>query len=102
MAKRKWRAFTKEFKAETGGSSGTAGSPSGRSRGSSISRRPRSGTGCARPRSMPSQDLQALRSQGLQARRSANFKKVSLLVSDAEMACKAGESGVAADKAAAP
>jgi hypothetical protein len=32
---------------------------------------------------------------------SANFKKVSLLVSDAEMACKAGESGMAADKAEA-
>jgi hypothetical protein len=32
---------------------------------------------------------------------SANFKKASLLVSDAETACKAGESGVAADKAEA-
>jgi hypothetical protein len=32
---------------------------------------------------------------------SANFKKASLLVSDAETACKAGEPGVAADKAEA-
>jgi hypothetical protein len=32
---------------------------------------------------------------------SATFKKASLLVSDAETACKAGESGVAADKAEA-
>jgi hypothetical protein len=31
---------------------------------------------------------------------SANFKKASLLVSDAETACKAGESGVAAAEAA--
>ena len=50
---------------------------------------------------MPSQELQAPRSQKLQAPRSANFKKASLLVSDAETACKAGELGVAADKAEA-
>jgi hypothetical protein len=46
-----------------------------------------------------SQELQAPRSQELQAPRSAEFKKASTLVSEAEAACKAGNSSLAADKA---
>jgi len=46
-----------------------------------------------------SQELQAPRSQELQAPRSAEFTKASTLVSEAEAACKAGNSSLAADKA---
>jgi hypothetical protein len=46
-----------------------------------------------------SQELQAPRSQELQAPRSAELKKASTLVSEAEAACKAGNSSLAADKA---
>jgi hypothetical protein len=46
-----------------------------------------------------SQELQAPRSQELQSPRSAEFKKASTLVSEAEAACKAGNSSLAADKA---
>jgi hypothetical protein len=48
-----------------------------------------------------SQDIQSPRSQDIQAPRSAEFKKASTLVSEAEAACKAGKSSVAADKAKA-
>jgi hypothetical protein len=48
-----------------------------------------------------SQDIQSPRSQDIQSPRSANFKKASTLVSEAEVACKAGKSSVAADKAKA-
>ncbi len=48
-----------------------------------------------------SQELQAPRSQELQAPRSAEFKKASTLVSEAEAACKAGNSSLATDKASA-
>ena len=47
------------------------------------------------------QDIQAPRGQDIQAPRSADFKKASALVSEAEAACKAGKSSVAADKAKA-
>jgi len=56
------------------------------------------------PRSLAgvrSQDVQSPRSQDIQSPRSANFKKASTLVSEAEVACKAGKSSVAADKAKA-
>ncbi len=46
-----------------------------------------------------SQELQAPRSQEFQAPRSAELKKASTLVSEAEAACKAGNSSLAADKA---
>ena len=46
-----------------------------------------------------SQELQAPRSQELQAPRSAEFTKASTLVSEAEAACQAGNSSLAADKA---
>src|SRR5712692_3548650 len=46
-----------------------------------------------------SQELQAPRSQEIQAPRSAEFTKASTLVSEAEAACKAGNSSLAADKA---
>jgi len=48
-----------------------------------------------------SQDIQSPRSQDIQSPRSANFQKASTLVSEAEVACKAGKSSVAADKAKA-
>jgi hypothetical protein len=48
-----------------------------------------------------SQDIQSPRSQDIQSPRSADFKKASTLVSEAEVACKAGKSSVAADKAKA-
>ena len=54
-----------------------------------------------------SQDVQAprslagVRSQDIQSPRSAAFTKASTLVSEAEVACKAGKSSVAADKAKA-
>ena len=48
-----------------------------------------------------SQDVQSPRSQDIQSPRAANFKKASTLVSEAEVACKAGKSSVAADKAKA-
>ena len=48
-----------------------------------------------------SQEVQAPRSQEVQAPRSAEFKKASTLVSEAEAACKAGNSSLAADKAKA-
>ena len=48
-----------------------------------------------------SQDIQSPRSQDIQSPRSAAFKKASTLVSEAEVACKAGKSSVAADKAKA-
>jgi hypothetical protein len=48
-----------------------------------------------------SQDIQSPRSQDIQSPRSANYKKASTLVSEAEVACKAGKSSVAADKAKA-
>jgi hypothetical protein len=48
-----------------------------------------------------SQELQAPRSQELQAPRAAEFRKASTLVSEAEAACKAGNSSLAADKAKA-
>src|SRR6267378_4505309 len=48
-----------------------------------------------------SQDIQSPRSQDIQSPRSAEFKKASTLVSEAEVACKAGKSSVAADKAKA-
>jgi len=48
-----------------------------------------------------SQEVQAPRSQEFQAPRSAEFKKASTLVSEAEAACKAGNSSLAADKAKA-
>src|SRR5260370_1353493 len=47
------------------------------------------------------QDIQSPRSQDIQSPRSADFKKASTLVSEAEVACKAGKSSVAADKAKA-
>ncbi len=47
------------------------------------------------------QDVQAPRAQDVQAPRSADFKKASGLVSEAEAACKAGNSTLAADKAKA-
>ncbi len=56
------------------------------------------------PRSLAgvrSQDIQSPRSQDIQSPRSANFQKASTLVSEAEVACKAGKSSVAADKAKA-
>src|SRR5216683_7122356 len=56
------------------------------------------------PRSLAgarSQDIQSPRSQDIQSPRSAAFKKASTLVSEAEVACKAGKSSVAADKAKA-
>src|SRR6266851_1552000 len=56
------------------------------------------------PRSLAgvrSQDIQSPRSQDIQSPRSADFKKASTLVSEAEVACKAGKSSVAADKAKA-
>jgi hypothetical protein len=48
-----------------------------------------------------SQDIQSPRSQDIQSPRSANFQKASTLVSEAEVACKAGKSSMAADKAKA-
>jgi hypothetical protein len=48
-----------------------------------------------------SPDIQSPRSQDIQSPRSAAFKKASTLVSEAEVACKAGKSSVAADKAKA-
>ena len=48
-----------------------------------------------------SQELQAPRAQELQAPRSANLTKASDLVSEAEAACKAGNSSLAATKAKA-
>jgi hypothetical protein len=45
--------------------------------------------------------VQAPRAQDVQAPRSASFKKASGLVSEAEAACKAGNSKLAADKAKA-
>ena len=48
-----------------------------------------------------SQDIQSPRSQDIQSPRSAAFTKASTLVSEAEVACKAGKSSVAADKAKA-
>jgi len=47
------------------------------------------------------QDVQAPRAQDVQAPRSADFKKASGLVSEAEAACKAGNSTLATDKAKA-
>ena len=47
------------------------------------------------------QELQAPRAQELQAPRSADFKKASGLVTEAEAACKAGNSSMATDKAKA-
>ena len=47
------------------------------------------------------QELQAPRTQELQAPRSADFKKASGLVSEAEAACKAGNSSLATTKAKA-
>ena len=47
------------------------------------------------------QELQAPRTQELQAPRSADFKKASGLVTEAEAACKAGNSSLATDKAKA-
>jgi hypothetical protein len=48
-----------------------------------------------------SQEVQAPRGQDVQAPRSAEFKKASGLVTEAEAACKAGNSSLAADKAKA-
>jgi len=48
-----------------------------------------------------SQELQAPRSQELQAPRSADFEKASALVSEAEVACKAGNASLATAKAKA-
>jgi hypothetical protein len=48
-----------------------------------------------------SQEIQAPRSQEIQAPRSAEFQKASTLVSEAEIACQAGNSSLAADKAKA-
>ncbi len=48
-----------------------------------------------------SQDIQSPRSQDIQSPRSAAFTKASTLVSEAEVACKAGKSSVPADKAKA-
>jgi hypothetical protein len=48
-----------------------------------------------------SQDVQAPRAQDVQAPRSADFKKASGLVSEAEAACKAGNTSLASDKAKA-
>jgi hypothetical protein len=48
-----------------------------------------------------SQNVQAPRGQDLQAPRSAQYKKASGLVSEAEAACKAGKFSLAADKAKA-
>jgi hypothetical protein len=47
------------------------------------------------------QELQAPRTQELQAPRSADFKKASGFVSEAEAACKAGNSSLATTKAKA-
>jgi hypothetical protein len=47
------------------------------------------------------QDIQAPRGQDIQAPRSAEFKKASGLVSEAEAACKAGNSALATQKAKA-
>src|SRR6266850_881257 len=47
------------------------------------------------------QEIQAPRSQEVQAPRSPEFMKASALVSEAEAACKAGKSSLAADKAKA-
>jgi hypothetical protein len=47
------------------------------------------------------QDVQAPRAQDVQAPRSADFKKASGLVSEAEAACKAGNTSLASDKAKA-
>jgi hypothetical protein len=47
------------------------------------------------------QDVQSPRSQDIQSPRSAEYKKAATLVSEAEAACKAGKSSVAADKAKA-
>ena len=47
------------------------------------------------------QEIQAPRSQEVQAPRSPQFMKASALVSEAEAACKAGKSSLAADKAKA-
>ena len=47
------------------------------------------------------QDVQAPRAQEVQAPRSADFKKASGLVSEAEAACKAGNTSLARDKAKA-
>ena len=48
-----------------------------------------------------SQDVQAPRSQDVQAPRSANLKKATALVSEAEAACKAGNTATASAKAKA-
>jgi hypothetical protein len=45
--------------------------------------------------------VQAPRAQDVQAPRSADFKKASGLVSEAEAACKAGNTSLASDKAKA-
>ena len=45
-----------------------------------------------------SQDIQSPRSQDIQSPRSANFKKASTLVNEADVACKAGKSSVAATR----
>jgi hypothetical protein len=47
------------------------------------------------------QDVQAPRAQDVQAPRSADFKKASGLVSEAEAACKAGNTTLASEKAKA-
>jgi hypothetical protein len=73
------------------------------SRASRAQARPTHGNSEIRsPSTSPrSQDIQSPRSQDIQSPRSADFKKTSTLVSEAEVACKAGKSSVAADKAKA-
>ena len=48
-----------------------------------------------------SQDVQAPRSQNIQAPRSAELKKAATLVTEADAACKAGNSAMATEKAKA-
>jgi hypothetical protein len=48
-----------------------------------------------------SQDTQAPRSQGVQAARSAELTKAATLVREADVACKAGNTAMASEKAKA-
>jgi putative oxidoreductase len=78
-----------------------SGSPSpALSRASRAQARPTHGNSEIRsPSTSPrSQDIQSPRSQDIQSPRSADFKKTSTLVSEAEVACKAGKSSVAATR----
>jgi putative oxidoreductase len=78
-----------------------SGSPSpALSRASRAQARPTHGNSEIRsPSTSPrSEDIQSPRSQDIQSPRSADFKKTSTLVSEAEVACKAGKSSVAATR----